>query len=147
MRFIKGFWTVIGCSFVLVLFLVSQLSATYDPIKTYNSTLTCEDIREKLLNSFQSDSNLSFKLTDSTGTDTNNLNYYGTVVMKEGTEQYEYHLKYNQHRSYWSKQVRSKISLIGAFDPVRGTGGYQMSDPHVEELVVIFEKKVIERIE
>lgn len=146
MRFIKGFWIVMVVSVALLLYAIAGPNTYYDPLKTYQYSLTRDELKERMMNTFRSKSNLSFQLTDSTGTDQSDFNYYGEVRIEIGTKQFEYHIKLSKHNSYWDEDIKSEISLIGAFDKVNGTGGFKTDDPDMEKLIGIFEKELIDEI-
>jgi hypothetical protein len=146
MRFIKGFWIVIGLTAILLVYIGTQVSAVYDPLESYSYSLTRDELKEKLIQTIKSKSNLTFNLTDSTGTDKSDLYYYADLLIKIGTEEYEYNIKYNNKNSIWDKEVKSEISLIGAFDKSHGTG-YKTDDTDVEKLINIFENELIKELD
>jgi hypothetical protein len=147
MKFIKGFWIIIGLSAMLFAYIATQVSAVYDPLKSYRYTLTIDELRERLNQTVKLKSNFTFNLTDSTGTDNSNLNYYANLSMKIGDDEYGFNIKYHKETSFWDRDIKSEISLIGAFDIVRKTGGYKTDDPDVEKLINIFESELIKDLD
>ena len=132
---------------MLFAYIASQISAVYDPLKSYRYTLTRDELRERLNKTIKSKSNLTFNLTDSTGTDNNDLNYYANLSMKIGADEYGFNIKYHKETSLWDKDIKSEISLIGAFDIIRKTGGYKTDDTDVEKLINIFEIELIKDLD
>src|SRR5688572_17740505 len=110
--------------FGLFAYFVGSVSAVYDPLKTYRYTLTSDELGQRLMQAISTNPNLTFRPTDSTGTDKNNLDFYADIFVKVGTENYKFHIKYNNENSLWNSSVKSQISLIGAFDVGHNTGGY-----------------------
>jgi hypothetical protein len=147
MRFIESFWIVIGLTAVLLVFIATQVSAVYDPLKSYHYSMTRDELRERLIQTIKSKPNLTFNLTDSTGTDKNDLNYYADILVKIGADEYEYNIKYKQENNFWDKDIKSEISLFGAFDKIHKTGGYKNDDTDVEKLVGIFENELIKELD
>jgi hypothetical protein len=135
-----------GLFFGLFVFFVGGITAVVDPIKSYSYSLTRDELKQRLVETIKANSNLTFKLTDSTGTDRNDLHYHADILVKVGTEQYEFHIKYNKENKLWDNRVKSEISLIGAFDFGHKTGGYIPEAPGVSRLIDIFEKEVIEKL-
>jgi hypothetical protein len=144
MRFIKSLPIVIVLTAMILIYAMTR---SYDPLETYRYTLTRDELEERLIQVIKSKSNLTFNLTDSTGTDETDLNYYADLIIKTGTEEYEYNFKYNKETSFWDKDVKSEICLIGAFDKIRKTGGYKTDDTDVEKLIIVFESELIKDLD
>jgi hypothetical protein len=140
----------IGFGVVLIsglIYFATQVSATYDPLKTYQFPLTREELQEGLIKTVNANPNLSFHIKDTTGADKENLHYYADILMEGGTEKYEFSVSYNRKERLWDNNVRSEVSLIGVFDNVRSTGGYKKEDTDAEKLIKVFESQVINKIE
>ena len=129
------------------LYFVTQFSAVYDPLKSYTYSLTRNELKETLIQTTKEKSKLNFILTDSTGTDKKDLNYYADILIKTETEEYEFNILYKKKDSFWDKTVKSEISLIGVFDKVHKTGGYETNDPDVGKLINIFENEFLKELE
>jgi hypothetical protein len=132
--------------FGLFAYFVGGVSAVYDPLKSYSYSLTRDELKQGLIGTINANPNLTFNLTDSTGTDRNDLHYYADILVKVGTEQYQFHIKYYKENRLWDNSVKSEISLIGAFDFGHKTGGYVPEAPGVDRLIDIFEKEIIKKL-
>ncbi len=128
-------------SVVLIAYFASQISAVYPPMKTYNFSLTTDQLRNKIINIANDDTNLSYKITDSTGTSKDDLNYYVDVYLKNNLTLYTFNIFYNK-----SDNKHSEINLVGAFDNIHKFGGYQNNSKEMQDLITIFENNFIYRI-
>jgi hypothetical protein len=150
MKFTKNLFIglIIGAAGFLGLFVyfVGGVSAVYDPMKSYSYSLTRDELKQRLIDTIRANPNLTFNLTDSTGTDRNDLDYHAEILVKLGKEQYEFNIKYNKENRLWDNSVKSEISLIGAFDVGQKTGGYIPEAPDVNRLIDIFEKEIIAKL-
>jgi hypothetical protein len=131
---------------LFVIYFAGQVSAVYDPIKTYQFGLTREELRGQLFRVIKTQPHWTIKLTDSTGTDKNDLNYYCDIVFMDETSEYKYNINYKKESSFWDSKVKLEINLIGAFDVGQKTGGYKTEDTDVNRLTDIFEKEIIKRL-
>lgn len=138
--------TILGLVGLLIIWFAGQVSAVYDPIKSYTYPLTRDDLKERIVQTTKINPNFTFELTDSTGTDINDLSYYAHILFKAENEEYEFQIKFNKKSSFWDSEIQSQIALTAAFDKVRRTGGYQREDPEVERLVDIFERQIINKL-
>jgi hypothetical protein len=141
-RFLIGF---IISAVVFIVYFAAQVSATYGPLKSYKYSLTKDELEERLIQTIKSNANLTYTLTDSTGP-VKDLYYYAYVLIKVGTDEYKYNIKYYNKDSFWDSDVRSELSLIGAFDKIHRTGGYKTDNTDIEKLIGIFEEQVISEL-
>jgi hypothetical protein len=95
MRFIKGLPIILVVAFILaVFFFVSRVSAVYDPIGIYEFSLTPEELKNEISRVMEDDLSLTYKWTDSTGTDLDDLNYYVTFMFKRESIEATFRIKY-----------------------------------------------------
>src|SRR5688500_9348643 len=87
---------IFGSIGLFIIYFARQVSAVYDPLKSYTYSLTRDELKERLIQTIKSKPNLTFNLTDSTGTDKNDLNYYANISVKVETEEYGFNIKYNK---------------------------------------------------
>jgi len=135
-----------GLFFGLFAYFVGGITATVDPIKSYRYSLTRDELKQRLIETIKANPNLTFKLTDSTGTDRNDLHYHADIFVKVETERYEFHIKFNKENTFWDNNVKSEISLGAAFDFGYKTGGYVKEAPGVDRLIEIFEREIIKKL-
>lgn len=120
---------------------VLQISAVYPPMKEYIFSMNTGELAKKIINVANDDSNLNYKITDSTGTSKDDLNYYVDINIKNDSTLYTFNFFYNK-----SDKDQSKINLVGAFDKTHQYGGYENNGKDMQSLIDIFEKKFIDRI-
>jgi hypothetical protein len=144
MKVFIGFGVVI---FIWLIYFATQLSTTYDPIKSYQYSMSMEEVQERLFKAVSSNSNMTLHLKDTTGTDKEYLHYYADILVEGGSENYMFTISFYKKDSPWDDSLKSEVSLIGAFDRVRSTGGYKMEDADVEKLIAVFENRVINKID
>lgn len=143
MKVFIGFGVVI---FIWLIYFATQLSATYDPIKSYQYSMTREELQERLFKTVSSYPNMTLHLKDTTGTDKEYLHYYADILVEGGSENYMFTISFYKKDSPWEDSFKSEVSLIGAFDRVKRTGGYKVEDPDVEKLIAVFESRIISKI-
>ena len=104
MKFIRTLFIsllIIACLIgFFTIYFAAQVSAVYDPLKSYSYSMTRDKLKENLIQVIKSKPNFNFSLTDSTGTNKNDLNYYANISMKIETEEYEFHIKYYGDNSF-----------------------------------------------
>lgn len=142
-KFLIGF--VISV-FVFAIYFATQVSAVYPPIKSYEFTLTKDELRFQLDQIVKSQSTLSFVLTDSIGTEKDGRDYHCDIIIN-GPNKLEYNIIYKKENSFWDNNVKSEIELIGAWDKTRWIGGYRIEDPEVEKLIGVFENQIINKLD
>jgi hypothetical protein len=109
-------------------FFCQPVSAIYDPIKIYKFSLTREELENEISRVMKDDSSLTHKLTDSTGTDQNDLNYYLTLIFKREGIEATFRIKYLRSHPFFGN-AQSEIDLIGAFDKTtKAAEEYHMRD-------------------
>lgn len=126
---------------IKMIYSVLQISAVYPPMKEYIFTMNTGELAKKIINVTNDDSNLNYTITDSTGTSKDDLNYYVDIYLKNDSTLYTFNFFYNK-----SGKGQSKINLVGAFDNTHLSGGYQNNSKAMQNLINIFEKKFIDRI-
>jgi hypothetical protein len=135
-----------GCLGLLGWF-AGGVSAVYDPIKTYRYSLTRDELQQKLIETVKANHNLTLKMTDTVGNRaTGDLAYYADILFLVRRERYTFNIKFYKVDSFWNSDVRSEISLVGAFDNRQGDGGYIPEARGVDRITKVFETEVIEKL-
>gem|GEM_PF-2663677 len=127
--------------FFKIIYSVLQISAIYPPMKEYIFSLKPGELANKIIRITNDDSNMNYKLTDSTGTLNDDLNYYADIYLKDDSTLFMFNFFYNK-----SGKEQSKINLVGAFDKTHQFGGYENNSKDMQSLINIFEKNFIDRI-
>lgn len=117
---------------IKMVYSVLQISAVYSSMKDYNFSLKHDDLVRKINNIDKDDSNLNFKITDTTGTSKNGFKYYAEVYLKNNTASYTLNFFYIE-----SGNEHSKIGLVGTFDNFHKFGGYQNNSKYIQSLINI----------
>lgn len=134
----------IGSCFVI--YFASQISATLDPLKEYTFSITKEKSKNPMQNLHLYASNISCKINDSTGTEINGFKYYSTIQYSNRNTKYEYHVNYEINNNFWKQEPSLKLNLTAAFNKSKNTGGYQIQDKDVSQLIQTFEKNILPKI-
>ncbi|MFC4232464.1 hypothetical protein ACFOW1_11210 [Parasediminibacterium paludis] len=138
------FSTLAGIIFIIITiaYCVSQTSAVYPPMKEYKFLFTKDELGDRIINIDRDDNNLSFKITDTTGTSIDDVKYYANLHLTSGTTLYEFHLFYKE-----LDKTSSIIGITGAFDNTHKLGGYIKNSETIKNLIDIFENKFINKID
>ncbi len=128
------------------IFIVSQLTAVYPPVKEYILTATVPGLKRKMLDLFKDKVKYTHVFTDTTGDNETGYAYYGDLRIDTHNKKYEYQYKYLQNAGVWRTEGTSKIELIGAFNLTDSLGGYKKEDEGMKDLVEIFDKEFIEKL-
>lgn len=120
----------------IFIYFVSGVSATYPPIKEYNYSGTTSQFISIFRQYAETNSNLIFKVTDTTGNATNGHAIYLEIEMSN----VEYTLKCIEDKS---DTRNTAIWLVGAIDKSRNVGGYSKEAEGVEALVDVFDKDIL----
>lgn len=132
----------IVCFFGVFAYFVGGVSATYPPIKTYDYTLTDKELHKELLNVVSNNQTWTFKINDSTG-QINDRRYYCELYKRTPTDSLTFSIFFQKADRLFDKETKSEIGLVQAWDNIQWTGGYKMDDPHVKDLVKLFETEII----
>ena len=89
------FGIIIAIIICVFLYIVTQISATYPPIKEYNYSLSTDYLAKALKTISEKHPNISYKLTDITGSKEDGKNYYMDIKIINVGTCYEYNIKYN----------------------------------------------------
>ncbi|MFM2369078.1 MAG: hypothetical protein RL619_1378 [Bacteroidota bacterium] len=126
---------------------ILNISSTFEPLQEYNYPISKLNLEKSLYNLRLSDSRITYKITDTTGSKGNGYKYYITLLFKKSKIQnYEYNFNYEEQIGLWNNSNTLKLSLVGAFDKSKNTGGYQKSDKDVSKIIKIFEIEILPKI-
>ena len=139
LSFIVIVLAIIGLLSIPIYF-VSQFSSTYPPIEEYDISKDLDKLIDDI-NIISNSTNISFNITDTTGTIERGFSYYANIEIQVDLNEYNYYIKFDKDNN-----KKSIISLIGAFDLKNKTGGYKKKDRMVYELTKIFEYKFINKV-
>lgn len=144
MKWVLGFVVIL---LVWAIYFATQLSATHDSLKSYEFSMTREELEERLFQTIKSNPNMTLNLRDSTGTVKESLHYYADISVEGKREEYQFSISYYNKDGLWDDTTKSEVSLIGAFDKANRTGGYKIENTDVEKLIAVFESQVINKVE
>lgn len=140
---IKVLLIVVGglaIAFVLIsLFFVSQISAVYPPLKEYQYPMSALGLQNLIFNIDKADTNLNCLISDTVGIP-DDIAYHMDIRLKIEDVTYDFHIKYNDTKKFWSNSVNSELGLIDVYDSTHKIGGYRPKDNGVPILIDIFEK-------
>lgn len=145
----KYIWIGIGLSSVgYLLYFATQLSAVYDPIKTYKFSVSKDRIKVQLEQISISRPNITITFTDSIGTEKDGRDYHGDIDIRtmRNENAYAYHIIYKKAPSRNDNGTKSEIELISAVDYALKTQVYKIDDQGAERLIGIFEKEIIDKL-
>lgn len=153
MKLLKPFSLFVGivislvCLFVLALgvYFAGQLSSTYPHLKNYEYSVTCKQLEKKIVRVVKSDSCLSYKITDSTGTK-NDRSYYMDVMFKSNNCSYLFNITYNNADKLWRPYSSCNIGLVGVFDKTNNYGGYLNDEGKLNKLIAVFDNSFISKL-
>lgn len=134
---------IVGACF---LYFASQFSATYTPLKKYNYKVSALDLQDVIFNLDKSDPTVDCIITDTVGVKGDQAYYMHLKKRRRGAN-YSFYIKYDDKKNFWSDSVNSEIKLNGAFDSEQGVGGYRIENIGVENLIKIFEKEFIDKLD
>ncbi len=132
---------VMAFCFIKIVYPIINISSVYPPMKEYNFSLTTDKLANEIIKISNNDTNINYKITDTTGTSNDNLKYYADINLKNDSTLYSYNFFYIK-----LDKTHSKIGLVGAFDKTHKFGGYQNDSKDMQNLIAIFENKFIDRI-
>jgi hypothetical protein len=124
-----------------LLYFATQLSGTYVPIKSYNFTMSSRELHQELTKVIEANSSWTFQITDTTGTDNTGRTFHAEVKFKDGSNELSYSVKYNDEDT-----GTSSLSVVGAFDHIKKSGGYKNGDDDVERLIRVFETQFVDKL-
>ncbi|WP_276090477.1 hypothetical protein [Pedobacter sp. JY14-1] len=126
-------------------YFASQISAVYPPIKTYVYNGVDYSLQQSIEDVVNRDSTLSFTITGVTGIGEPHK-YYADVSYKRGTHRYIFNINYETKKSFWRNNKYTDLALTGTFDETNKTGGYLKKDKGVNDMVILLEEILINRL-
>ena len=136
---------VIGAGIFYGLYFVTQFSAVFPPIKTYEFTTDVNGFESTITNYIENSPRVTYQKTDTVGNVKNGFAYYMKINLIE--QNIEYLIKYENSNSLNGNIQHSEIKLIHIFDKNRNEVGYKIKDEGVLELLELFESEIVVNIE
>ena len=127
------------------IYFASQLSSTYPPLKDYEYSVTARQMENVIFQIAKEDTSYRCQLTDSTGTELNR-SYYFDITLKTGNANYLFYATLENKDKLWNNANYCNLGLVGAFDKTKNLGGYKNNREEIKNLVDLFEKTLIYRI-
>ena len=140
-------WVLIALillAFVYVIFLATQMSAVYDPLKIYQLELTKKEVHALLTEISELKPDLKITFADSIGP-AKDRDYHCDVNFKDETNEYAFHFIYKS-RSDQGKNVRSEIKLVSAIDYGLQLDVHDIDHEEAGRLTTIFEREIIHKL-
>lgn len=128
------------------IYFVAGVSATSDPIKIYDCSGNVDTLVRRLNELTQVNKSLSFKSTDTTGTEETGHDYYFTlywVTPHSDTIEYSINISKTNHQFNKNKTV---IELVEAINLTHLSGGYTSTSKGIQPLVAIFDSNIISHL-
>jgi hypothetical protein len=136
--------TIVALILVFVIFFgafvyfVTGVSATGAPIKKYQFFGTINQLLTGLQKYASNNPDMTFKITDTTGNQTNGYAIYMEIKMLRDEHHIQYTLKCEKNTDN-SNDVETKVELVFAYDATFISGGYQKNARGVKVLVDYFD--------
>lgn len=136
---------IIGLA-IWVSYFASHVKEVISPIKDYDFSLTESKLESSILKVIKADTSLTYKVTRIVS-DKDGRKYYLDISYKHNVDNCLYHVYIETKKSLFSPSIQSSLHLTGAFNVANETGGYKIEDIDVQNLVRIFEKMLITKID
>ena len=125
---------------VKIFYPILEISAVYPPMEQYTFSIPVENLVDKIREVGKEDTQLTFKITDTTGTRKTGLCYFADLNLKSHTTSYTFKVFYESDKQH------AKIGLVGAFDNYHKIGSYQNNSKDIQELIDVFKQRFINRL-
>jgi hypothetical protein len=146
-KFIPPFLTIVVVIMIAVcLIFLSRFTYVYPPIKEYEFPCTVDSLGKKMLDLVKDDRKYNFVIDDIIGDEKTGYNYYAELSINVKGKNYKYILKYFGQINYWHNNRTSTIELTGAYNETDRFGGFKMEDNRMINVVRIFNKEFIEKL-
>jgi hypothetical protein len=122
-----------------MIYLVTQMSATYGPLKSYDVQSTTEELHKKFVVLDTMDSTIRFTMTDTVGP-LNDKKFYCTIIINDKDINKKFDLAYE------AEDDGTKLDLIGAFDFIKKVGGYKADIDGIENLIAEFDGTILKHL-
>ena len=146
MREIK--YIIIGLAvttFAYLIYLATQMSAVYDPMKTYQLRPTENEVYTQLTKISELKPNLKIVFSDSIGTEKEGRDYHCDMTFKDTTNEYAFHFIYKRN-NHDDGDVGSEIELINAIDYGLKIDVHDIDHEEAPRLVGIFETEITNKL-
>jgi hypothetical protein len=135
---VLAFFTVVG-GFI---YFVSGISSVSPPIATYSYAGRIEGLVSGIQEYGSTNQTISFKVTDSVGTDSDTYALYVNIGIKNQDRNVMYNLSFKPIDG--SDRTKGTLVLfIGAHDLTRKIGGYSINDNEVRDMLNYFESEFL----
>lgn len=126
-----------------ILYLVIGMSSTYPAIKEYSFGVNKASFEQKLSDRINSSKGWSLEKKDSIKGE-NEVCYWTSLFYEENGQKFEYDIKYCVDLQTLSgNNACVRLEIVGAFDHVKKSGGYKLSDKDVERLLEILDRTIL----
>ena len=136
----KNVLIVIGlsCISIIVIFIcfVGGVTSTYPPIRQYGYLGTTSQLVTDIRKYTLVDSDITFKITDTTGSEKNGYAIYMQIEAKN----IEYNLLCEEQGADIGKTT---VNLVGVYDKIQNIGGYSKEAKDIDLLVSKFASTVL----
>jgi len=125
------------------IYFVSGVSATFDPIKTYDYTGNADTLVSRLHRLAQDKKLFSIKLTDTTGIKKTGFNYYFELRwINPEADTIEYSIKLSR-TDHWFTKNKTVLELVEAINLTHLSGGYSQTAQGIQPLINNFDINII----
>lgn len=132
-------------AFIYFLYYTAHFFCIYPPIKEYCFQNNDTSLEETLTQKVISTKGWSIEKLDSMSRD-NETSYHYNILYEEKNQKYNFNCKIELTKPLFGDSY-VKLGVIGAFDDLKKTGGYKISDPDVKRLLKILENKIVNKVE
>ncbi|WP_207429517.1 hypothetical protein [Pedobacter sp. SYSU D00535] len=126
-------------------YFVSQFTSVYPPIRKFEYSKNVTDFHNDLRTLISTRPNISFQLTDTTGTEENGYVYYYNIKVIDSKKSNEFNVAFKTEEN-WKGDRKNTICLVGAYDRIHKVGGYSKESKGIDRLAKAFEQDVYEEL-
>ncbi|HEX8376295.1 MAG TPA: hypothetical protein VF602_00655 [Pedobacter sp.] len=122
-------------------YFVSQFTAVYPPIRKFEYSKSVNYFNNDLRTLTSKRSNISYQLTDTTGSEENGYAHYFNIQVSSPQKNNEFNVAFKTEEN-WKGDKKNTICLIGVYDKINKIGGYSKESKGIDRLAKAFEKDV-----
>jgi hypothetical protein len=131
---------ILLCFLSYLLYFLVTFFSVYPPIREYCFDTDELVLEQKLIKKVQNINGWSLVKTLSTKNKGAKAHYFSIFHFAKH-QKYSFRCKIERHTPLFGKSC-AKLKIIGAFDELKGTGGYKESDKDVKKLKQIFDNEI-----
>lgn len=128
-----------------IIYFVFQFTAIYPPIKKFHYSKTFSNFNNELKFLTSKRTNISYSLTDTTGSEDNGYIYYFNINVISPGKNNEFTVAFKTEKS-WNGDKKNTICLVGAFDMIHKVGGYSKESKGIDRLALAFEQDIYKQL-